>query len=148
MRALFALLLAVIAGNAVAAATPSCYSGLWYEPSTSGSGFAVNINETVEAVTWFTFDNGEPVWFTAQGSPNDSQLLLIATAGLSVDTRATSRTNVGAFSFTPTGLNTATITFSFLWPSPYCSGFSPPDPLCFGTKNVVALLLPHACVAS
>jgi hypothetical protein len=126
-------------------ATPSCYSGAWYEPATSGSGFFVEISADSKAIAWFTFNNGAPVWFTAQGAPTDAQLDLYETTGTAATLPATGRNKIGRLSFTPVDTNTATLEFTIDWPTAYCSGFGPGEPLCGGRRALVRLVTPAGC---
>jgi hypothetical protein len=58
-----------LAPRSAAAVDPS-YSGSWYRPSESGSGFNLEvISDTRALLYWYTYDdNGDPVWLYSEGT--------------------------------------------------------------------------------
>jgi hypothetical protein len=135
----------LLAATAVAAPTPSCYSGAWYNPSTSGNGFTLDVSSSAEALSWFTYHDGKQVWFSGQGAPTGDPLALYFTVGDNAFKPNTDIFQVGTVSFTPVSPGVATFSWSFLAPTEFCSGFSPADPFCSGTETVYQLITPQAC---
>lgn len=64
------LVAALLVHSTGAAAVEPSYSGSWYRPSESGSGFNLEIFEEERALLyWYTYDDaGEPVWLYSEGA--------------------------------------------------------------------------------
>jgi hypothetical protein len=135
----------LIAAEAFPPASSACYSGAWYEPSTTGSGIILDVSATSKTVAWFTFNAGNPVWFTASGAPQDTTLVLYQTAGVSVVQPATQTSAIGIITLNPIDANLLHFTWQINFPTAYCSGFGPGDPLCVGAKTLTRLTSPIPC---
>ena len=141
----FAFVSAIAASPAYAAPVDKCYTGTWYEAATSGSGFFADFSKDAKVVSWFTFNDNKPVWFTAQGAPSADKLDLYVTHGSYASFPADGREKVGTLTFDPIDAGSAKLTWSIDIGTEFCSGFGPGDPLCAGDKVVTRLTTPLPC---
>ena len=66
MKRLIVAVVLFVASSVASAFTPS--PGLWYNPSESGRGFNIEIQNNVMAVASYVYDQqGNPIWYTSSG---------------------------------------------------------------------------------
>ena len=66
MKRLIVAVVLFLASSVASAFTPS--PGLWYNPSESGRGFNIEIQNNVMAVASYVYDQqGNPIWYTSSG---------------------------------------------------------------------------------
>ena len=66
MKRLIVAVVLFVASSVASAFTPS--SGFWYNPSESGRGFNIEIQNNVMAVASYVYDqHGNPIWYTSDG---------------------------------------------------------------------------------
>src|ERR1019366_4491502 len=70
MKRLIVAVVLFVASSVASAFTPS--SGLWYNPSESGRGFNIEIQNNTMAVASYVYSqSGTPIWYTSAGTFNE-----------------------------------------------------------------------------
>ena len=70
MKRLIVAVVLLVASSVASAFTPS--PGLWYNPSESGRGFNIEIQNNTMAVASYVYDQqGTPIWYTSAGNFNE-----------------------------------------------------------------------------
>lgn len=144
--AFVATLLLLVGAPASASTFPTCLTGSWYEPSTSGNGLVIDASDAAVVAYLYTFNAGKPLWLVAQKrEDSDSDFDLYSVHGSHINAPKSSADIVGTVSIVPVDANTLTFNLRSTWGSEFCSGFGPGGPLCNVSKTLVRLTAPVAC---
>ncbi len=101
------------------------FTGLWYDPSHSGEGWAIQVRPDNQAsISWFTYDQeGKPMWMVGIGEITGSTLtveqLVITRGGIfgpDFDPDTVVRELWGRLEFTRTGCHQGTLTYEAVDP--------------------------------
>ena len=119
-----------LSGDNGAASSDYLLSGSWYDPTTSGQGFLIDINPNINlfAAAWYTFvRNGEAIggpasqdWFTLQndsfinGNSSLSNIAIVeASGGVFNNSTPVTRTQVGTANIVFHSCTSMTLTYAF-----------------------------------
>ncbi len=129
-------------------------SGSWFEPATSGQGFLIDVDPTIDFifVAWFTYNDGENVkaigspdqrWFSASGnySGNGANLpIFVSSGGVFDDPQSTTTKQDGTMNISFSDCGSGTIQYNIA--SAGLSGTIPIQRALPGTAMLCEALIP------